>query len=258
MLIAVGSFKGSPGVTSFALALAVRWPAVGPAPVMVEVDPSGGDISTRRQTHDEPGLAAMAMAAQAGPLSDVSAWAHRLGIAADVVVAPPGAAAAVTVNELCARAPHALAQLAQRRPVLADLGRLDATHPGLSLLDNAYELLVMAHLTAEGVRHVRTRIAQVAARCRVRLVLTGRAGLPPEEVAGYLGVPVAATVEADQASLDLLAGRAKRSMGWTKRPLLTAARTVALGYPLATARPDLRQPIGLPGIVEVIPNGFVK
>ncbi len=252
MLIAVGSFKGSPGVTSFALALAVRWPAAGPAPVVVEVDPSGGDISTRWQTHDEPGLAAMAMAAQASPLTDVSAWAHRLGIAADVVVAPPGAAAAVTVTELCTRAPHALAQLAQRRPVLADLGRLDSGHPGLSLLDNASELLVMAHLTAEGVRHLRTRVTEVAARCRVRLVLTGRPGLPPDEVAGYLGVPVAAIVEPDQASLDVLAARAKRSMGWTKRPLLTAARTVTLGYPLAAARPDLRVPTQVPGIaVEV-------
>lgn len=251
MLIAVGSFKGSPGVTSFALALAVRWPAVGPAPVVIECDPSGGDIGTRWQTHDEPGLAAMAMAAQGGPLWDVSAWMNRLGIGAHVVVAPPGVAAAVTVTELCTRAPNALAQLAQRRPVLADLGRLDVWHPGLSLLDSVNELLLMAHLTAEGVRHLRTRMAELTARCRVRLVLIGHAGLPPAEVAGYLGVPVAVAVDSDQCSLDVLAGRARTSTGWTKRPLLTAARTVALGYPLATARPDLREPAQLPDIAEV-------
>lgn len=251
MLIAIGSVKGSPGVTSLALALAVRWPAAGPAPVVVEVDPSGGDVGTRWQTHDEPGLAAMAMAAQARPLTDASAWAHRLGIGAHVVVAPPGAAAAVTVAELCTRAPYALAQLAQYRPVLADLGRLDAMHSGLSLLDNASELLVMAHFSGEAVRHLRTRVTELRARCRVRLVLTGRAGLPPAEVASYLGVPVAAIVDPDPASLDVLAGRTRASMGWTKRPLLTAARTVALGYPLATARPDLREPAQVPITVEV-------
>ena len=44
MLIALASVKGSPGVTSAALALAAVWP--NPV-VLVEADPSGGDLTYR-------------------------------------------------------------------------------------------------------------------------------------------------------------------------------------------------------------------
>jgi hypothetical protein len=76
----------------------------------------------------------------------------------------------------------------------------------------------------------------------VRLVFIGRPGLDLAEVASYLHVPVAAIFAPDPGSLDVLAGRARRPVGWSKRPMLTAARTTALGYPLQTARPDLREP----------------
>ena len=46
MLVAVCSVKGSPGVTTFCMALAAQWPAQTRC-VLLECDPSGGDLATR-------------------------------------------------------------------------------------------------------------------------------------------------------------------------------------------------------------------
>src|SRR5262249_53388734 len=63
MLVAVLSLKGSPGVTTFSIALAARWPATARA-LLVEADPSGGDIATRFSLASAPGLVSFAAAAR--------------------------------------------------------------------------------------------------------------------------------------------------------------------------------------------------
>ncbi len=55
MLIAVCSLKGSPGVTTWALALAACWPRPASA-VLVECDPSGGSLAARFGLAPAPGL----------------------------------------------------------------------------------------------------------------------------------------------------------------------------------------------------------
>src|SRR3954466_96920 len=52
MLIALASVKGSPGVTSTALAIAAVWPR---PVVLLEADPTGGDLGYRcRAAHGGP------------------------------------------------------------------------------------------------------------------------------------------------------------------------------------------------------------
>ena len=60
-LIAVCSLKGSPGVTTFSVALAARWPVTDRC-VLVECDPSGGDMATRFALASSPGLVSLAAA----------------------------------------------------------------------------------------------------------------------------------------------------------------------------------------------------
>jgi hypothetical protein len=68
-------------------------------------------------------------------------------------------------------------------------------------------------------------------RCAaVRLVLAGSGPYRPDEIATYLDVPVAALVPHDPAGAGILAGRKRQAMGWTRRPLLAAARTLAVAY----------------------------
>src|SRR5262249_43663277 len=87
MLVAVASFKGSPLVTSLSVALAVRWPT--PGAVVVEADPSGGDLAFRFGHRREPGLSALAPAPRPGGQERAfAAYAQRIVRGGDVVFGP--------------------------------------------------------------------------------------------------------------------------------------------------------------------------
>ena len=249
MLLCFGSVKGSPGTTTLALAMAARWPHPGVPPVVVEVDAAGGDVGSRWDTYDEPGLASLASGSHAGPIGDGAWFTQHLRVGADVIVAPPSDAAAATVEELRARGPGVLRELAAVRPVFADLGRLDARSPALGYLDKADELLLVARPVPEELRHLRMRVSILSRRCpAVCLVLVGDGPYHPDDIADYLQIEVAATVPYDPLAADILAGRkrprrwgqpgARREAGWTRRPLLTAARTLTLAYRPSAPTPD--------------------
>jgi hypothetical protein len=234
MLVTLASVKGSPGTTTWALAVAARWPVPDPGPLVVELDSAGGDIGSRWQLHDQPGLAGLALGARYDPFGAEARFAQRLPVGVDVVVAPPADAAAATVDEFSTRGPSALRELAVARPVLADLGRLDPQSRMMSYLEAADELLLVARPVPEQLRHLRARISGLAEHCsQVRLVLVGGGPYRADEIAAYLDMPVAATVPFDATGAAILAGRKRPAMGWTRRPLLAAARSFALTYQAA-------------------------
>jgi len=242
MLVTFGSVKGSPGTTTWALAMAARWPHPDAAPVVVELDHAGGDLGSRWHIHDEPGLAGLVLGARHHRIGDGAEYVQRLPVGVDVVVAPPGDAAAATIAEFAAKGPAVLRELAATRPVFADLGRLDPHSPLLSYLDKADELLLVARPVSAELRHLRTRVAMLAARCPlVRLVLVGDGPYRPDEIATYLDLTVAAVVPSDATGAAILAGHKRQAAGWTRRPLLAAARSLALTYDAAAvpmAGPD--------------------
>jgi hypothetical protein len=231
MLIAIGSVKGSPGATTWALAVAARWPHQ-PAPVVMELDGAGGDVGSRFGIHDMPGLSSLVAAVRHAPVGDGAEFCQRLPIDVNVIVAPPADAATATTAEFAARGPAVLRELAAVRPVLADLGRLDPASPALSYLDKADELLLVARPVASQLRHLKARLAVLTGRCPlVRLVLVGLGPYRADEIATYLDLPVAAVVPHDRDGAGILGGIYRPSQGWSRRPLLAAARTFALTYP---------------------------
>ncbi len=252
MLICLGSVKGSPGVTTFAVALALRWPTADPPPLVVELDPAGGDLGTRWQTHEQPGLAGMVVAARRGPLGDGGEWTQRLAIRAEgkesrwpqvhAIVAPPADGAAAAVSEFAAAGSAALAGLAAARTVLADLGRLDPDAPQLALLAKADQLLLVVRPTLDQVRHLATRLPVLRQHSRsIKLLLAGAGPYAAGEIAEHLGVPVVGTIPADPSSAAVLSGAAKAPMGWTRRPLLSAARTAALECASGPTQPQTKE-----------------
>ncbi|WP_176731712.1 hypothetical protein [Micromonospora rhizosphaerae] len=221
--------------------MAARWPHPAPPPVVVEVDAAGGDLGSRWDTYDEPGLASLASSVRGGPIGDGADFVQHLRVGADVIVAPPSDAAAATVEELRIKGPSVLRELAAVRPVFADLGRLDPQSRVLTYLDKADELLLVGRPVSAELRHLRMRVPSLRRRCPVvRLVLVGDGPHQPEEIADYLQIEIAATVPHDPVAADILAGRkrprrwrqpgARRDAGWTRRPLLAAARSFALTY----------------------------
>ncbi len=228
MLIVLGSVKGSPGVTSLAVALAARWPAPG-VPLVVELDPSGGDLGSRWQLHDEPGLRNMVSTARYGPLTDPAQWSQRLPIGVDVVVGPAGQAAAHTVAAFGDAGPAAVQDLAATRPVLTDAGRLDPGSAALAFLDKADLLLVLTRPRLEDIRHLKGVLPALSERCpAVQLVVSGVGPYAASEIGRYLRAEAGVVVGHDPAGADIVAGRRRPAMGWTRRRLFTAARSLAL------------------------------
>lgn len=147
MLIAICSLKGSPGVTTVALALAARWPQ--PArPVVVECDPSGGSMLGRFRLMPSPGLVSLTAEARRTTTPDLL-WSHvqHLPGGLPAVLAPPGPDyTRAALHTLLDGRRNAVSVLragasAPDKVVIADCGRLDHSSPALHIARDADRVL---------------------------------------------------------------------------------------------------------------------
>ena len=208
MLIGLCSVKGSPGATTAALAMAARWPA-GEA-IVLEADPSGGDLSARFGLPTSPGLVSLAAAARRQTAAEVVAeHCQRLPGGLPVVVGPVSAEQArAALSALGSRGQPTL-QAAAGSPdcaVLVDAGRLDSSSPALPLVRGADALVVLARPRADELSHLATLLTPVATWARTPgLVLVGE-GCSNREAEGELGVPVMARLPHDRSGASMLCG----------------------------------------------------
>jgi hypothetical protein len=257
VLIAVASVKGSPFVTSLAVALAARWPT--PGAVVVEADPAGGDLAWRFGHRREPGLSELAADTRAGDAGrDLSAYAQRIPVGVDVVFAPadrqqtaerPGEPRVPRIDEpgQSVQVVHMVARnclgllhrAAADRLVVVDVGRLGWDSAALPLACAADVLLVVSRAGVESIDAVQVRrdrlLGLPGLRASVRLVLAGRLPYSAEEIAEAVGLPLAGQIPEDRRGAAVLAGRARPGWGWTRLELLRAAK--ALGLSLHAEQP---------------------
>lgn len=162
-VIAMFSDKGSPGVTTLALALAATWPR----PVTIaECDPAGGDLALRLT--DEAGRPQLA--AGSGLLALAAAARRDSARALDEHAVPvPGLPNVSVVTGLTTPEqgtgivdlwPAIAAALTTpgRRDVLADLGRLHSGSPAAPIAAAADVLVGVARGDAAGVLRMRHRL----------------------------------------------------------------------------------------------------
>jgi MinD-like ATPase involved in chromosome partitioning or flagellar assembly len=171
-LIAIASAKGSPGVTTTALAVAALWPRNS---LMVECDPAGADVAYRM-----PGPEGEALDPQKGILSLAAAGRRSLhaGLLAlhsqqivgglDVVpgVVVPEQATGVRWDEL-----GRLFAEAPGTDVIADLGRVGASTPQNVLLQNAAAVVMVVDTLPSNVIHLRERTARIREQSRPGLAV---------------------------------------------------------------------------------------
>jgi hypothetical protein len=244
MLVAVASFKGSPMVTSLAVALAARWPT--PGAVLVEADPTGGDLAFRFGLRREPGLSELATDTRLGNQEpDLLAYTQRLPFGVDVVFAPPDqqtdpdprgigdAGEAVQVVRMVSRNCLALLRrAAAERLVVVDVGRLGWESPAMPLAAGADVLLVVTWPGLDAIDAVQVRRERLLAlpgmNASVWLVLAGTPPYPPQEIADTVGLALAGVIPEDRRAAAMLAGRARAGRGWTRLEFLRAARAIAL------------------------------
>ncbi|MEV5569217.1 hypothetical protein AB0L06_04150 [Spirillospora sp. NPDC052269] len=179
-LIALAADKGSPGVTTAAVALGAVWPR----PVLVaECDQAGGDLVYRLPadpaTSGEPGasggptmlnpsrgLLSLAATARRGLRPDqIAEHCQRLVGGLDVLVGITSAEQAQGMTWLWSPLARAFRGLGEV-DVIADCGRLGAGSPLNELLREADMVVLLTRATLEQVAHLRERVTALTGELR--------------------------------------------------------------------------------------------
>lgn len=251
-VVAVGAAKGSPGVTTTVMALAARWPDHR-EPLVVEADPSGGDLVARlaalaSEGHgllERPSTVQLAAASRSG-VSARSLYEHlqRLPGPGEVraLVSPPGAFAAATA--IAALEAGGLAScLAGLGSVdaLIDAGRLDPSSPSLPLVRAAGVFVLVVRPTLESVLHSRELVSALRSQgCFPHLVVIGDRPYAPSEVANAIGSDrFLAELPEDPVGAAALRGEARSPKVLARTRLLRAAGEVAAILALADAAANM-------------------
>jgi hypothetical protein len=210
MLIALCSLKGSPGVTTAAVALAARW-AADQRPVVVECDPAGGDLAARFRLSSTPGV--MSLAAAARRTRDPGLlWRHsqRLPAGLAVVPGPVGAQQARAALRILTLGHTSVLRAAGDQPgvvVLADCGRVDLESPALPIIRAADAMVLFAHAQDDELSHVAGELRAAATwNPRPAFVLVG-GGYTTAEVEHVLHIGVLSRLPHDPKGAAVLCGR---------------------------------------------------
>lgn len=213
MLVALLSVKGSPGVTTFSVALAARWPA--PArPLVVEADPSGGDIAVRFSLASTPGLVSLAAAARRSN-NPALLWQHvqTLPGGLPVVTAPPDADRARAALSAFTGEPSAgvgVLRVAANAPgvvVIVDCGRIDAGSPAMPIVRSADAMVLLTRAHADDLAHLPCKLPTLGRWTPYPVMMLVGDGYSSAEVSRELGVPPLARIPHDPRGAAVLCGR---------------------------------------------------
>ncbi len=248
-VIALASIKGSPGVTTAALALAASWPR-GRRVLLVEADPFGGDLAPRYGSTITNGLVSLFAAARR-TLNPDAVWDHvdQLPGGLPVLFGLSNVQGAVANEKAWPTIAEALGAL--DADVVVDAGRLLPGFAGgiRDVLDHTDALVVLCEPTLEAIVHLRAALPGLVAEMRSRQLLvipTGTVGYSSAEIGKTLGVAVGPPIPDDRKAADALAN--KRSVKRLERTRLlrwASALVGALGIeemapvdPTATVVPE--------------------
>jgi hypothetical protein len=239
-LVAVTYAKGRAGATTTALGLAVVAPADARA-VLVECDPTGGDLMLRHRLGARPSVVDLAAAARAPVAGVGDAFAAgvqqlRLGDrSVDVVVAPAGGAQTRAALPELTRPGQATLNPPDRL-VVADCGRLYPVSPARPVLAVADVVVVLAAARADALAHLREQLADLVDLVPGRLVvLLTSGGYAADEVAEVLTryvvqelarqpnlLTVTGPLPVDRRAAGVLDGELQAGRRWRRLPLLAA------------------------------------
>ncbi|TLS41960.1 hypothetical protein FE633_33310 [Streptomyces montanus] len=252
-LIALAADKGSPGVTTAAVALAAVWPR---RVLLAETDPAGGDLVYRSAAaHGGPlnpntGMLSIAATARRGLVPD-QLWDHvqPLSGGLEVLVGLGNAEQAAGLAGLWPTLGRAFAQLADSphapADVIADCGRISGDTPAVEMFSQAALVLLISRTEPEAIARVRDRAAALSAKLHGGTRGAASLGMPligvilladPSDsaklvhqvndmlVAAQTGARVVGTLADDPAGADQLAGRKRGRLD--KSLLIRSARKV--------------------------------
>ncbi len=209
-VVTLASIKGSPGVTTAALALAAAWPS-GRKVLLVEADPFGGDLAPRHGSTITAGLPSLFAAARRSLAPD-AVWDHvdHLPGGLPVLFGLSGVQGATANEKAWPVVAAALGGL--DADVVIDAGRLLPNFAGgtRQLLEQSDVLVVVCDPTLEGIVHLRAALPSLVAEIRDRRLLivpTASGTYGGSEIAATIGVGVGPALPDDRKAADALANR---------------------------------------------------
>lgn len=197
MLFAVGSWRGAPGVTTSALALAESWPGAQ-HPVVLECDPRGGSVACRFLVPGPRTVEALATAARhGGDARLLVEHAHTTSTGVPVVTAPEDGERLRPLIAALAKPGGLLTSVAAdpEAVVFADCGRLDPRDAETrAVLASAESLILVIRPVVEHALGLKAALEQIRGlHSDIALVLVGP-GYSPAELRALLGLPVLGTL----------------------------------------------------------------
>ena len=227
-VIAFGSVRGAPGVTTATVAVAQVWPRTDPL-LVVEADPHGGELIGAWNLPTVPTLLTLAAAAAGHDLSSSMLEDHSHQVGELTVLAAPQqpTPARAAVRALAGSLPRMLEQWTGH--VLVDLGRLDPdTEPFWSAA--AIRVLVARATAPTEIVRLRERVTNPSTPpvlVLIRDVVSARQERRPN-AAALAGIPIVALLADDLKTARALCGHGSPPSEWSERsPLIRSARDMA-------------------------------
>jgi len=223
VIVTVGSVRGSPGVTSWALLLAAAWPGEFDVErAVLEADVSGGVIGARYGLGVEPGAVSLTAALRRTEGS-VPVEPHGRWLAGGVWVVP-GPENAEQAAALWENSAEAVGDrlAADSRMWFVDVGRLLPSPPERMFAARAMFTVLVTRATTEHLVSIPSRVAALRRSCggRLGVLVVGRVAHSLDELRAFFGVQeVWSVAKSNDIRADVGAvldgrPRARRSVVW--------------------------------------------
>jgi hypothetical protein len=229
-VVVFGSVKGAPGVTTLATLTAATWPARRRA-MVVECDPSGGDLAARFGLSSRCGWSSFATASRrTGSAPEIAPHLQQLPGGLDVLVGGRNLEGGDSVSTTKALLSSAASDAGGPWDLLVDVGRVlpAATLRG-SWWDHCDAATFVLRSDVASVLKVRDAASELLTRCQDRagLVVISTGEYSSAEIERFTGIPVIGEIPHDPASAGVVAGGRGRARRLPRSPLVASAARLA-------------------------------
>jgi hypothetical protein len=229
-IAAFASLKGAPGVTTLACLVGAGWPQQRKV-MVVECDPSGGDLAARFRLSSRVGWPSLISSARRSGWSEISVGSHlqQLPGGLDVLVGTTGMEPSESKRAMAALLSGANSSLDGPWDVLVDLGRLLPDDLGSrAWLDHCDAVVIGLRSDAASVVQVREKAIMVARWTdRLGLAILGTGCHSSVEIGGFTGIPVVGEIPFDPRVAAVAAGEQSGGRRLSRSLLVTAAHRLA-------------------------------
>jgi MinD-like ATPase involved in chromosome partitioning or flagellar assembly len=237
MIVTVGSIRGAPGATSWALMLGAAWPAeFDEQRVVLEADPAGGVIGARYGLGVEPGALRLVTAMRRNGSTAIDVEGSARIIDAGLLVVP-GSELGEQARPVWVDSAIDVARrlTVDERVWIVDIGRSDETNPCVAFARHSKLTVLVVGARPEDLVQLPARVAALRRHGgRVAAIVSARCEFTAADVESFSGADAVWVVDPRSDLIDevgslLGARRARRSWLW-RQSLEVAAGVAQLAH----------------------------